>query len=176
MKLIDEQLQLHFGDEYRNVVSQTVRFCKTIINKPWWGENRPVLLANEGGLVGMRRTALCSIIEKGDIETGLKAYGSYLCSEYKPNHSISLEIDFPSTIETETETLLVSDSHSSESSLQSLYGLLHNCLRTDLEAQFFHAYASVKDVREAASLCGLNEDAGWRLYARVKRRADRTII
>lgn len=194
--LIDEQLMLHFGDEYRNVVSQATRFCKTVVNKPWFGENRSMLLSNEGGMPGMRRQALLSIIEKEDIiPDGLKAYGLYLRNEYgidKTEHLVPLEDIGTATRSREPDDLqpVGLPSESPVESLQTLYGLLNSktqlpvenvsqilteILHSDDERELFTAYASVQDVQEAAALCAINIDDAWRIYSRVKMRVKRLV-
>jgi hypothetical protein len=82
-------------------MSQSRKFCYTVINKPWWGKNLPALLNNEGGLPGMKVHALMSIIEhritpiidKEDIVVGLKAYGRYLRQEYGSSKLSILPLD-----------------------------------------------------------------------------------
>jgi hypothetical protein len=74
-------------------MSQTRKFCTTVINKPWWGSNLPVLLNNEGGFSGMKVHAIMSIISVEDIKLGLKAYGKYLREEYGSNNHELLPLD-----------------------------------------------------------------------------------
>ena len=111
LNILEQQLHLHFGESYPEVKKQTAAFCITVIHKPWWGENLPVLLNNEGGMHGMRTHALMRIIEKEDITLGLKDYGNYLYSEYgltsKPallSFNEDLEYNFP-LIRGETEAV-----------------------------------------------------------------------
>lgn len=133
---------------------------------------------------GMRQSALCYIIEREDIELGLKAYGSYLRSEYGSDKilpsiddtTIASEIELSSTIESQSYDTLVSvetgppvEAESFRDS-QSQYELLQKAQLTGEEQQFFDCYASVKDVREAAALCAMDYESAMRLYNRVKTR------
>ena len=185
--IIQQQLELHFGDTYPNVVSQTVRFCKTVVDKPWWGQNRNVLLNNEGGMSGMRTHALTYIIELEDITLGLKAYGKYLRSEYGLEKPTPLEDigEFRIEMRDEPEPFGGSDSRGSETPSVSIRFTLENftfeepfsspLLRkinlTTRETEFFQVYASVSDVKETCALMAISEAEGWRIWMRVKNRA-----
>lgn len=197
--LLTQQYQLHFNTDYDLVVSQTVKFIKTVINKPWWGENRSVMLTNEGGMNGMRDTALSHIIEVGEITKGLKAYGNYLRREYGADKvtPISLEIllcvngeesELDDTFDSDfTESRSVGTQPLAGVSSYSQYDLLHAVSPTrddsrledlqlsPIEREFFETYASVKDIREASALCGISEAEGYRVWRRVKGRAGRII-
>jgi len=195
--LVVEQLELHFGENYADTTLQATKFCATIIGKPWW-RNRQTLLNNEGGLSGMRLTALMAIAEKEDIGVGLKAYGRYLRQEYGTTRTVlvslneesvafhdleskkiplddELEYGNPFKIETrdEPEALEASDSRATDA-LQSQYAL-HDVLKglSSQENAVFSAYASTKDFPKSFILCGLTPEEGWRIYQRVHKRAAR---
>lgn len=174
--IIQQQLEEHYGDEYKTVVQQATRFCKAVVAKPWWGENRAMLINNEGGIPGMRLSALVSIVEKEDITAGLKAYGRYLRSEYAADSQHlsleALEIDLYVNKTDHLDSLMESDLDRTESfDLQSLYGLLEKMNLSPGEREFFQTYSSVRDVQETSALCGMTMDDGFRVYDRVKHRA-----
>lgn len=172
--LIDQQLALHFGDEYNNVTNQATRFVKNIVRKPWWGSNRDMLLNNEGGLPGMRLSALVSIVEKEDITDGLKAYGKYLRSEYAPDKNVNLPLEVDVHVNktvTDSHPLGVSSDWSGND-LQSLYGAVQEMALSPREHEFFTTFSSVRDVRETSSLLGLTYKEGHRIYNRVKMRGN----
>ena len=197
--LIVEQLELHFGENYADTTLQATKFCATIIGKPWW-RNRQTLLNNEGGLSGMRLTALMAIAEKEDIGVGLKAYGRYLRQEYGTTRTVlvslneesvafhdleskkiplddELEYGNPFKIETrdEPEAFEASDSRSL-TDLQSQYALV-SVLEglTDLEHELFSAYASTKDLKESSALCGMTYNEGKMVWRNVHKRAKRAV-
>ena len=174
--ILEQQIQLHFGEQYAEVVSQTDRFCKYLIAKPWWGQNRKTLLNNEGGLKGMRWQALTHIIEKGDnITIGLKDYGNYLRAEYgKEYHVLPLNEGIVSLIEKTEEPsfqTFLSDDGSSEGDLQSLWKTLEKIALTRAEAEFFQIYASINDVKETCALLSISFKDGHRIFDRVRHRA-----
>ena len=174
--ILEQQIELHFGEQYVKVVSQTDRFCKYLIAKPWWGQNRQTLLTNEGGLKGMRWQALTYIIEKDDnITIGLKDYGNYLRAEYgKEYHALPLEEHIVSlkekTDEPSYQTFL-SDDGSPSDALQSLWKLLEKIALTRDEAEFFQIYASIQDVKETCELLSISLKDGRRIFDRVRHRA-----
>jgi len=170
-ELRTQQLLLHFGDDYPSVVAQATRYCNTLINKPWWGPNRKVLLTNEGGVAGMRLNSLMYVIELEDIRLGLHAYGQYLRSEYGSDKLLTLE--YSSVPEEDPNPL---GGEGSLAGVHPLDGLLH-VLRglSALEEDFWATYASIKDVKETSSLLGISEKDGYRIWRRVKGRASRAV-
>ncbi len=81
--IIDQQIELHFGDDYDRILDHTRKFVKTNYQRLLsWGANKDQILDNEGGRRGLLRKALCYIIEEGDEGNGLRAYGTYLAHEY----------------------------------------------------------------------------------------------
>lgn len=193
MNIIEQQLQLHFGDTYLNVSQQAGRFCNYLISRPWWGENRPALITNEGGLDGMRRAAMCSIIEMDNhITAGLKAYSNRLRKEYSTNtlplddisEQMLFRIDLSLGTEIgrlETRDVSSSDHLSGGGSNYRLWDLFDNPRSegfvnfklTEIELEFFRAYESVQDIREASALVGIHHKDGKRLFDRVRVRAKR---
>ncbi len=81
--IIDQQIELYFGDDYDRILNHTRKFVKTNYQQLIiWGANKDQILDNEGGRRGLLRKALCYIIEEGDEGNGLRAYGKYLAHEY----------------------------------------------------------------------------------------------
>ena len=79
--IIEQQLELEFGDDYPNLKANTTSYVKGLIGKPWWLDRRS-LIASEGPLENMVTDCLCRILEEGDRIRGFKAYTAYLSKFY----------------------------------------------------------------------------------------------
>lgn len=82
--IIQQQLQLHFGEEFNTVYAKTRSYVKGLIGKSWWVDRR-ALLSSEGPLSRMVEDCLSHVIDKGDTILGYRAYTSYLSSLYGSN-------------------------------------------------------------------------------------------
>ncbi len=171
MRIIYQQLALHFGDNYPSVSKQARKYCNSLLARPWWGTNRETMIGNEGGPQGMRLNAMLSIIEHEDtIETGLRAYGSSLRLEYGSDkmQDLPLEIEISPTEEGERPA----DSLESH----SLDGLSDTILPLEgIELDFFTTFASIKDIQETSSLLGISYNEGRKVYQRVTMRGKRRL-
>lgn len=82
MNIIDQQLKLDLGENYKTYRHRTEKYCNTVISIPPLKFQRNRILNNEGGIGGLIRTGLLYVIEKDDLNKGLKAFRSYLDAEY----------------------------------------------------------------------------------------------
>jgi len=169
MSIIEQQLKLHFGDQYPSVEKQAKKYVNSLLARPWWGANREAMIGNEGGPAGMRVNAMLSVIEyEDDIEPGLRAYGSSLRLEYGSDklQTVGLDERIEVTPTGEGEAPADSlESHSLDGDGEEILPL------TDHERDFFSTLASVKDIRETSSLLGITYSEGRKVYQRVKYRA-----
>ena len=174
MKLINEQLELHFGDNYPSVAKQANKYVNSLLSRPWWGANRETLIGNEGGPQGMRLNAMLSVIEhEDDIETGLKAYGSSLRLEYGSDKRLDVPLD-PEIEDSPTEEGERPANSSLEShSLDGLGDIIRPL--SAIEEDFFTTFASVKDIQETSSLLGISYNEGRKVYQRVTMRGKRRL-
>ena len=170
MSITNQQLELHFGDDYASVDKQARRYCQSLLGRPWWGSNRSTMIGNEGGPSGMRINALMSIIEHEDVETGLRAYGSRLRLEYGSDkmQDIPLDTEISPTEEGERRA----DSLESHS-LDGLSDIIRPL--SAIEEDFFTTFASVKDIQETSSLLGISYTEGRKVYQRVTMRGKRRL-
>ena len=173
MNIIEQQIELHFGDEFPSVDKQARRYCQSLLGRPWWGPNSGVMISNEGGKQGMWISALASIIEhKDDVETGLKAYGLRLRAEYG---SDKLQ-DLPLNVEIEVPLTKVRERDADLSRSHTLDGLGDTILPlSGIELDFFTTFASIKDIQETSSLLGISYNEGRKVYQRVTMRGKRRL-
>ena len=81
--IIDQQIELYFGDDYPSMLKNAQVFVGVHDDLLMgWGVDKDELLNNEGGRAGLLRKALCHIIEEGDQGKGLRAYSKALVQEY----------------------------------------------------------------------------------------------
>ena len=173
MNIINQQLELHFGDNYASVDKQARKYCNSLLVRPWWGANRETLIGNEGGPQGMRLSAMLFIIEHEDnIETGLKAYGSSLRLEYGSDKQKTISLD--PEIEVSPTEVHEGGEDSLESHSSDAFGQVSGSL-SSLEKDFFSTLASVKDIRETSSLLGISYKEGRKVYQRVTMRGKRRL-
>ncbi len=173
MSIVNQQLELHFGDNYASVDKQARKYVNSLLSRPWWGANREALIGNEGGPQGMRLNAILSIIEhEDDIETGLRAYGSSLRLEYGSDKQTTIPLD---------EGIEISPTGEGEPRADSLESHSPDGLGdiilplTDTEMDFFTTFASVKDIQETSSLLGISYSEGRKVYKRVWARGKRRL-
>lgn len=83
MSIIEQQLKLHYGEDYGEVRHATEKFMSRLLGRrAWWGDNRENLIAAEGGYRNMVNTALAWQVEHDDRTEGLRAYSRFLQREY----------------------------------------------------------------------------------------------
>lgn len=81
MTILQQQLELEFGEKFSTVKAKATSYVKGLIGKDWW-RDRKVLLTSEGPLESMVEQCLMFIIEKGDVIEGYRAYTSHLTQWY----------------------------------------------------------------------------------------------
>ncbi len=179
MSITEQQLELHFGDDYPDVRKQSAKFVQRLLSRSWFGNNRQAMLENEGGSSNMAIQALMSIIEhNGEIREGLNAYSNRLTLEYgsKKLTDLPLNDDLEHTSrETRPAPFPVGEElGSKEPSSLGSDGDVFLPL-TDTEIDFFSTLASVKDIRETSSLLGITYKEGRKVYQRVTMRGKRRL-
>jgi len=177
MSIIEQQLKNHFGDEFADVNKQSIKFIQHLLSKPWFGDNKVAMIANEGGPSNMAVQALYSIIEHEDqVKDGLKAYSTRLRSEYGSDKQLDLplddEIEYTSA-ETEEEGQPVGLPSGALQSSDGAGDVIETL--SALERDFFSTLASVKDIRETSSLLGISYKEGRKVYQRVHNRGTRRL-
>ncbi len=82
--IIDQQIELYFGDDYpRTLAKAREMVASSYKAMVGWGANKNELMNNEGGRAGMLRTMLCHIIEAGDDEPkAFRTFNKYLAQTY----------------------------------------------------------------------------------------------
>lgn len=81
--IIDQQIELHFGDEYKPTIVETRKYIAACFNNiRKWGGDTQAILDSEGGRKNILRTALATIIEVGTISEGLERWSKRLTNEY----------------------------------------------------------------------------------------------
>lgn len=88
MSIVQQQIELHFGDEYPTVESQAKRFVSTVYRRynGWSKGGGEELLRGEGGMEGAMLGALATIIEVGDVREGLERWAKRMSQQYTNNH------------------------------------------------------------------------------------------
>jgi hypothetical protein len=185
MNIIQQQILLHFGDDYHIVLEQARKYVAiSYRNMLRWGANRNQLLDNEGGRVGLLTTALLTIIEVGEVADGLKRFSNRLATEYLNGQHAKWE-----TLEILEDMLLAGKdggtgrSYGDPSALpqegytpldvtdnESQLPPLDEIIRTGEELELYTILASVPDLREAAALMGVTYDHAKTLNNRVGQR------
>lgn len=91
MKIINEQAKLALGDDkYREAKRKAVAFLQYRFDRQWLDRN--TVITQEGGWDSLVTTALAYIVAAdGDIDEGLKQYGSVLAAEYEADDTVSLD-------------------------------------------------------------------------------------
>ena len=183
--ILQEQLVEHFGDEYSDIRRRTLAFNKTILNRPPLSQVKYQIFNNEGGGGNLLRKALCYIIEKGDVDSGLDAYASYLNEEYSTTNNRSTvhhtkwlmgeEGPYsPFGVSVVDRGVDRSDDPSSTSQDVTLSARrLKEVIHSDEEWQFWMAYANMNgSIVGAAEALGIPIEDARRIYFRVYRRAN----
>ena len=179
MSITEQQLELHFGEDYADVKKQSVKFIQRLLSRSWFGNNKQAMLENEGGSSNMAIQALMSIIEcDGEIREGLRAYSNRLTLEYgsKKLTDIPLNDDLDYTLPEAKDALGPVRPELSSEELHSLGRASDIILPlTDIEKDFFTTLASVKDIQETSSLLGISYTEGRKVYQRVTMRGKRRL-
>lgn len=192
--IMEQQLELHFGDEFVETREHAAAFITALIHRNWWMDNRDMLVDGEGGIPAMINTALCWIIQKGDRSEGLESYSRFLLAEYSPhlnrtgsrsgpNHTNWLPIEAVSE-----DSITAPDGDTTlESLLGDSSGVLSNPLhrvvshstdtlfRDSEEEALFETMASVggNSAAIAGKLLGMDPYHTRLVYKRVRERAAR---
>lgn len=183
--ILQQQLKEYFGEDYDDVSRSALAYIKTILNRPPLSAVKYQIFNNEGSGGNLFRKALCYIIEKKDVDEGLKAFSSYLDEEYSPSSNRSAthhtkwaladEIKVPPNGRGLDEGGMnpFGDSPSSPQEGNTLSAhSLKNIVKTNEELQFFTAYADLNNsIVGAAEALGWDIDRARRIYFRVYRRA-----
>lgn len=85
--ILDQQIEIHFGEEYDATLASVLKYTKTILNSPPLMAQKYRIFNCEGGGANLSRLALSFIIEKGDVNNGLRAFSSYLNNEYSSSNN-----------------------------------------------------------------------------------------
>lgn len=82
--IIDQQLELHFGEDYEVVKGRANKYVHSVMSSTWLKRSEKNRASRvEGGIPGLRRLALLYIIEaEDDIDRGLSDFGNYVAREY----------------------------------------------------------------------------------------------
>jgi len=177
-ELLEEQLKLHFKDNYEETLRRAKAYLGSVkLNHTKWGGNVGRLINNEG--TDVLNTMLCYIVEAGDITQGLQLWGKDISDEYiNGNHNKWVTFG------------PISDKlYSSPSPLAGMVGDLasppfggvqhleytfnpatDDFLKSDEERELYQVLANVSSHLEAAELLNWDIKRVKRIYKRVHYR------
>ena len=189
-ELLDEQIRLHFGDDYDSVTKRANQYLGQLKkNHLSWGRSLKQLINNEG--VDIISTMLCYVIEVGDLEDGLTRWARDISAEYingahnkwvpfvegRANRGrrkgqegfsrLDQLLDHPPIERREMQP----DSLSERLHLSSSGDLAQaDFLKTSEERELYQVLASVKSHKDAANYLNWSLEKVKRIYKRVHRR------
>jgi len=182
--IIEQQFELHFGDDYDATLRSVLQYTKTILNKPPLVSHKYRIFDSEGGGGNLSRRALSYIIEKGDVGNGLKAFSSYLNEEYSSSNNranthhtkwAGLEYSMDRLdAEAASEPFRVPFAASLSGDIRSLSPFVEQTLQTDQERELFSTIAALNgSIVESFNALDLDHKEGWRIWYRIYRRQAR---
>jgi hypothetical protein len=180
MSILEQQLELHFGDEYEENRRRAEHYVKYLISRPWWVDKQ-AMLNNEGPLYSMVNHCLLYIIEKGSVGDGHGAYATFLAEQYgtsiKANHATTLN-DGTSMDTVRWSSIGLTETDSTSAALSGLTPYKRELVEQPLKTlkvqlyprhkEFLEVYAKVGNVQEAGNLLGLSEASAWSLYRNAR--------
>ena len=199
--ILDQQIVLHFGEEYDATLASVLKYTKTILNRPPLAAQKYRIFNCEGGGGNLSRLALSYIIEKDDVDDGLDAFSTYLDEEYSSSNNRA-KTHHTKWVGLEDNLATASNVMAAEAALEPFRvpaaapsgGLqplrphgVKQVLFNEEETELYTTLASLNyqpgigrrgrqksygKLQEAFDLLGLSREDGQRIYRRVKARVD----
>lgn len=182
--IIQQQIELALGDEYKDTAAKASNFVKGLISKKHWWVDRNAMLESEGPLSRMTEQCLLSIIEKGETKAGYKAYVSYLSNFYGSGYSKNKNIPLADEVATEVEStfapavgIATIEGKVDQAPLDEIAFIQQHLPESKYRKRnpetydFIIALASTRNVVAAGNLLGWHPSHAWDTYRNLRRTA-----
>ncbi len=167
-----QQLELAFGDAFKEAYANTRSYVKGLIGKSSWWVSQKQLLENEGPLSQMVEHCMLYILEEGGRTEGYKAYTSYLTKEYGTSQTRNTRHADIDVLRYTPATTAPSPSLEAQTPVERKVGENEDDLPpwlTKEQADFLYMHTKM-GMPETARMLGIDEQSAWNKYRSIKNK------